>query len=129
MIIKNYTQFITENITDDYKSYSEIIAENLSKELLSRGLSEDMVRFSVSKTDYGCSCYMNITDDIKIRISDHSVENRDRMSNYIHINWDDDISKKADNIERLIFPDRFEFITGSVVTHVKNGVRGTYIRK
>lgn len=46
------------------------------------------LNMSTSKTNYGTSNYLNITKgdkSLKVRISDHSVTNQDRMNNEVHL--------------------------------------------
>jgi len=114
---------------------TEIIkAEELQKELENRGIA---AKFSVSQTDFGTSCYftfykdLNSTEKYVIRISDHSVENINRIANERHekaatIN----IEKIANAVELYLFPERFVFVeTKTGATHRVNGVFGTYKRK
>lgn len=69
---------------------------------------------SDSKTNFGHSRYINVFkhgdenyDSKKIRISDHSVENINRLMDEYHIRKEDDIEKKIDLIEYYFFPERF----------------------
>ena len=42
----------------------------------------------ISKTQYGTSIYFLTTDGKKIRVSDHSVLNTDRVFNEIHLRFE-----------------------------------------
>jgi hypothetical protein len=73
-----------------------------------------------SVTDYGMSAYVcvfdaNYTQIAKFRISDHSVQNVDRMRNEIHFSGcaDRDYSSA---VEYALFPERFQIISKSIST-------------
>ena len=93
--------------------------EGVTKDLVSfaekNGLS--IKKLSTSNTDYGESHYYELSDNEgntkKVRISDHSVENADRLTNESHFSTQGkgaaEFNKKsADNLENYFFPDRFE---------------------
>jgi len=68
-----------------------------------------------SKTDFGHSRYLNVFktgdesyESKKIRISDHGVENKNRMADEYHIRKDDDIINVLNLIEYYWYPERFK---------------------
>lgn len=67
-----------------------------------------------SKTDFGQSRYINVFkegsdsfENRKIRISDHSVTNINRLMDEYHIFNENDIKNKVDLIEYYFFPEKF----------------------
>lgn len=69
---------------------------------------------SNSKTDFGQSRYINVFkigdgsfESKKIRISDHSVTNINRVMDEYHIYRDSDIENKVDLIEYYFFPEKY----------------------
>jgi hypothetical protein len=119
--------------SDNLITTEEIKSEELSKELFKRGIYN---HFSVSKTDYGTSCYFTFykdkdsLDKYVIRISDHSVSNQSRIENERHEKASTiNIDKVANSIELYLHPERFEFIEKNEgFTHFKNGKKGVYNR-
>lgn len=113
------------------KSQEEIKSEILSQELTNRGIEN---HFSISTTDYGTSCYFtfykNESDKYVIRISDHSVENINRIANERHEKAATmKVEKVANAVELYLFPERFVFVETKIgATHRINGVFGTYER-
>jgi hypothetical protein len=109
-------------------------SEAISAELEKRGLKNN---FSISDTDYGCSCYFifyknsESIDKLKVRISDHSVENTHRMTEEYHINSSNvNVEKVVRAIELYLHPERFDFVACSEgFTHRINGIFGKYNRK
>lgn len=77
-------------------------AQELQAELQSRGIQAN---YSVSDTDYGVSCYLvfcrsfESNDKLKIRISDHSVTNRYRMSEEQHYQTNMNVIHAANLVE------------------------------
>jgi len=106
------------------------LAEKVSEELKKRGVEQN---FSESDTDYGQSAYATFyvnNEKYKVRISDHSVENRDRMGNEIHyhIAANPDHISIANNIERIQYPDRYKFTEAKDGRYFKEGKMGNYER-
>lgn len=92
-----------------------VFAEEIKKWCEKNGL--EINRLSESITDYGESHYYQVTQNgeypLKIRISDHSVENLDRIRNEIHFRvngniWDKDFINGIEKIEYYYFSDRYE---------------------
>jgi hypothetical protein len=112
------------------------MATELSDELISRGISGN---FSISDTDYGCSCYFTFykssesLEKLKVRVSDHSVQNTSRCFDEYHVHEGNFNSKRiANTIEIYLFPERFTFVECSMkegATHRINGIFGKYERK
>jgi len=67
-------------------NYSESI--ETAKELL-KDLGVDAYFASISVTNYGTSVYFYDANDVKIRVSDHSVTNVYRLQNEIHLYFDE----------------------------------------
>ena len=108
-----------------------IIAQKVSDILKNRGLEYG---FTESVNDYGESAYFVFyVDDTlkKVRISDHSVSNTYRMKNEIHYNTNNNLNPEhiANNIERLQYPDRYEFIKDTKGQYIRSGEKGYYVRK
>ena len=74
-----------------------------------------------SETDYGTSGYLNIDDEalegypkynpifgIKVRISDHSVENIQRMKTEVHLHSESSIDFYLGKLEDYIYTDEEE---------------------
>jgi len=78
-----------------------------------------------SNTDFGQSFYF-IVDNVKVRVSDHSVENSTRLFNERHFHQEDYL-QAVEYMEKVLFPERFEIIyTGMTIGTTK--IR-QYIRK
>lgn len=78
-----------------------------------------------SNTDFGQSFYFTV-DGVKVRISDHSVENSYRMFNERHFRIEN-YMQAVEYFEKIIFPERFNIIyTGQMIGNMK--VK-QYIRK
>jgi hypothetical protein len=114
-------------------SVQKIIA-GVVKKLNAFGLTCDG-SYNTSDGDYGVSHYLfaydNKGNQYKVRISDHSVTNVVRMSNEIHVNvsvnWEDNLNKTLERLEKTLFPERFDIVfTGQVIKGVQ--VK-KYIRK
>lgn len=92
-------------------------AELISQALERKGIKSN---YSTSHTDYGTSCYFTFYKDseslehLKIRVSDHSVTNRYRMEEEMHIvdvEVDSEKAKSiAETVEYYLHPERFSFI-------------------
>lgn len=109
----------------------ELKSQEISNELKNRGIEN---HFSVSNTDYGTSCYFTFylaeNEKYVVRISDHSATNVYRIANESHYDSKVDVNNLCDNIERMHFPERFEFTTVcEKATHRINGQFGTFKRK
>jgi len=69
------------------------------------------VPISISETDFGMSAYIQVYGMGKIRISDHSVYNFDRVMNEEHYHFQN-VMKVLDflirDVEILYFPERYE---------------------
>ena len=82
-------------------------------------------QLSMSVTDFGMSLYFMV-DAVKVRISDHSVENTYRMQNERHFGIEK-FNDAVEYFEKIIFPERFDIVfTGQVING--NKIR-KYIRK
>jgi hypothetical protein len=111
------------------------MATELSNELISRGISGN---FSISDTDYGCSCYFTFykslesIDKLKVRVSDHSVQNTGRCFDEYHVHEGNfNVIRIANSIEIYLFPERFTFVACQMnegATHRINGIFGKYER-
>lgn len=93
----------------------DVYAEEIKNWCENNGLN--FRKLSKSKTDYGESHYYEITKNgeypLKVRISDHSVENVDRMRNEVHFRvngkvWDEDFTNGIEKIEYYFFSDKYE---------------------
>jgi hypothetical protein len=114
------------------KTYQEIKAEQIQEAIIAKGIEAN---FSVSNTDYGVSCYFTFyknsesNEKLKIRISDHNVENYDRMVNELHVTDFHTAARVANAVELYLFPERFIFVEVKIgATHRINGVFGRYER-
>jgi ribosomal protein S18 acetylase RimI-like enzyme len=114
----------------------ELFAEKVKELLKKRGINLD---YNTSKTDYGVSSYFHIYENnniefppVTFRISDHSVTNRGRMANEVHIvlnsNRSYDPINEANNMERLIYPQRYLFQENKDGGYFKDAKRGDYKR-
>jgi hypothetical protein len=114
----NYKYYYTEeeykkakNIPEPEKRGSREIklAEKVKSILKERGVDK---AFNVSNTDFGTSVYFTVMGEDRIkftlRISDHSVQNKERILNEHHASHDSDPKMLADLIERTIHPERYE---------------------
>lgn len=108
------------------------MAKNVQDVLKGRGIELNVVK---SSTDYGDSAYLVFQDskgeNQKVRISDHSVSNSQRMANEIHYNVNGsnyNAGNIANNIERLMKPDKYEFTESKDGKFLKEGKRGEYKR-
>src|ERR1035437_2321977 len=96
-----------------YNSPEYKLANKVHDILKSRGIDKG---FSASGTSFGNSVYFtvygeNSTDPkLKIRISDHSVENKDRIFNEQHESASSDPKRIADDIELAMYPERYNKI-------------------
>lgn len=112
----NYTYIYKES--EDKKSIENKIsinaevdlAKNVQNILKKRNCTAN---YTVSKTDFGTSVYFNIYDEnfnspLKIRISDHSVQNIGRVFNEEHFSGEDNPEEIANLIEQKKYPDRFK---------------------
>lgn len=86
------------------------LAKNVQNILKKRNCTAN---YTVSKTDFGTSVYFNIYDEnfnspLKIRISDHSVQNIGRVFNEEHFSGEDNPEEIANLIEQKKYPDRFK---------------------
>ena len=88
-------------------------AELISQALEQKGIKSN---YSTSNTDYGTSCYFTFYKDseslerLKIRVSDHSVTNRYRMEEEMHI-MDSQVDEQkansvAETVEYYLFPQK-----------------------
>lgn len=103
-------------------------ADRLCDGLKTIGINED---YTISVTDYGTSCYIVLYpqgEKLKIRISDHSVENRGRMSDEMHIRIDRDINELVTSIDRLYNPDNYIFVPKKDGRYLCDGVRGVWVK-
>ena len=116
-------------------------AELISQALEQKGIKSN---YSTSNTDYGTSCYFTFyknsesLERLKIRISDHSVTNRYRMEEEMHI-MDNQVDEQkansvAETVEYYLFPERFCFIPAEKMEkgkkyHMINGKLHQRIRK
>ena len=76
---------------------------------------------SVSQTEFGDSGYMFVFrpngELLKLRVSDHGVENPERMKNEIHNRIQDkDITNTIEQVERAIYPERYKETPSQYVT-------------
>lgn len=116
------------------KSQSEITAKKINQQIINLGIDS---HFSVSTTDYGCSCYFTFynSDNQKlvIRVSDHSVTNATRCFTEKHVKCnasDENINKVAKSVDLFLNKDKYIFIADSnSFTHIINGQKGYYIKK
>jgi len=140
-------KFLTPNnayFMQDSKEYAsggtldavESFAEKVKEILKGRGIDEN---YNTSKTDYGVSSYFHIYENnnldsnpITFRISDHSVANRGRMVNEVHVllnsSTPNEPIRVANNMERLIYPERYVFQEDKEGIYFKSGKRGEYTR-
>ena len=80
---------------------------------------------SMSTTDFGMSLYFMV-DGVKVRISDHSVENTYRMQNERHFKIEK-YNEAIEYFEKIVHPERFDIVyTGQVINGIK--IR-KYVRK
>jgi hypothetical protein len=85
-------------------------SETIKKALEELGID---ATYSTSETDYGRSDYFvfwNSDSKLKVRVSDHSVENTFRMGSELLVNVRDAqrIESIVAQVERFMFPERFE---------------------
>jgi len=116
---KHYGESKDDDTADDYKirTVNEVVAEkyssilrNIIKEL---GGADYTKSPSVSVTSHGVSIYIQNQGYGKIRFSDHSVSNYDRIMNEEHYNLkslDDYGDEIKTTIEQVLFPERFKRI-------------------
>ena len=85
---ENGGEFIDKEYGRITESQQKLIAQKLRKKLLDIGIYVSEPNTSI--TDYGVSTYLTYKDlngeEYKFRISDHSVENIDRLLNEFHYN-------------------------------------------
>ena len=100
-----------------YNSAEYKTANKVQQELKRRGIDKPP---SMSQTHFGTSMYFTVYGDnmnvpkLKIRISDHSVKNFDRIWNEQHEKAGADPIGIADDIERAMYPERYEKIQTGV---------------
>jgi len=111
---------------DEIKNQDEIADKyrNLVKDLVKEIDPEKNYTPTVSQTDHGTSVYIQNFGHGKIRFSDHSVSNPVRMSEEIHYKLSDltDNYKRKEikeDIEKVLFPDRFKKHEASVLGGTK----------
>lgn len=69
------------------------------------------VPFSISETKFGTSIYIQNVGVGKIRISDHSVTNINRIWDEVHFNLNSILNNLENlllHVEMILFPERFE---------------------
>ena len=110
-----------------------IKADQIKEELAKIAMDAN---YSCSETDYGCSCYFTFykssdsIEKLKVRISDHAVQNTFRMEDEYHVRESQTAEQVAVVVERYMFPERFNFIESTNrITHIINGKKGYYERK
>ncbi len=85
-------------------NYVKDIHKKAMDEFSKAGLN--VIRGSISETDYGTSAYFYVErpdgTTQKIRVSDHSVENKDRINNEIHIGGENRIQQAIKNTKDKI---------------------------
>lgn len=73
------------------------------------------IKVNVSVTDFGISMYITrLFSDKKIRVSDHSVENFNRIFNEEHYDIGtvlNQLDSLVRDVEMMYFPERFEYVT------------------
>ncbi len=103
-------------------------ADNLCERLKSKNIDAG---YTISVNDYGTSCYIILTpggEKLKIRISDHSVQNRDRMIDEMHVNLDRNVDELVTSIDRLHNPNNYKFIQTKTGNYLCDGVRGIWVK-
>lgn len=83
------------------------------------------INISISCTNFGTSMYIQNDGYGKIRISDHSVENYDRIFNEIHYNINNVmnvIHLLIEDVEKVFFPERFKKVTESITEKIYSNV-------
>lgn len=105
---KDLSEKIGSDETPQYKTAKEV--QGLLKE---RGIDKT---FTVSQTGWGNSMYFNVSDEktgerkLKVRISDHPVTNTDRVFGEQHYGGSSDPVQIADEIERAMYPERYDAV-------------------
>jgi hypothetical protein len=88
------------------------------------GIAKSDINHSTSQTSYGQSDYIRVQgadgEQIKIRISDHSVTNTARMSEETHIS-NFDMGRKLYQVEQKVFPKRFDELK-KIKVRTPNGI-------
>jgi len=117
-----------ENISDFdirggiYNTTEYKLARKVQSILKERGIEKG---FSTSETDFGNSIYFTVYGDnlnnpkLKIRISDHSVSNTDRVFNEQHESSKSDPERIANDIELAMYPERYNKIQTGVSYYSK----------
>jgi len=101
-----------------YNSPEYRLANKVQSILSERGINKN---FTISETDFGNSMYFTVYGEntnepkSKIRISDHSVSNKDRIFGEQHESSNSDPNRIADDIELSMHPERYD--------KIKTGVR------
>lgn len=94
---------------DPYKEGAMLEAKRIESLLTRYGIN---VKLQTSYTDYGISHYITVQRDgetIKIRFSDHSVQNTSRMSNEIHLSSaKSKLVAGVRRVEKILYPERFK---------------------
>ena len=96
-----------------------LAAHLISTELKGREIKNN---YSTSDTDYGTSCYFTFykssesLDKLKVRVSDHSVTNVDRMNDEMLVNASNfDVNRVVDAIEFYLHPERFALVPATTI--------------
>ena len=94
------------------KDSLEALVERFHADLVERGVIKEGEKFRKVKSSYGVSHYLYIHDEklaapLKVRISDHSVLNIDRILSEFHI-FKKLYYTQLNEIERAVFPERYK---------------------
>ena len=94
------------------KDSLEDLVERFHADLVERGIINENEKFRRVKSSYGVSHYLYIDDKklvapLKVRISDHSVMNTERILSEFHI-FKKLYYAQLNEIERIVYPERYK---------------------
>jgi len=111
------------NYYSQAKTQDDRVTETIGM-LENMGIPKSEINHSTSQTSYGQSDYIRVTaadgEQIKIRISDHSVTNASRMTEETHIS-NFDMGRKLYEVEQKVYPKRFDELK-KIKVRTPNGI-------